>query len=122
MRAVAAGDAGMMNDPLFTVCVMATAADVARARELSLDWGKSIRLFSRETVDEMLPNALSPTGQAPATHYLCTLTLTQTDWEHMQAHKARNSSPVVLALVGPQEDTLEAKLANRARCLGAVGL
>jgi hypothetical protein len=115
-------DAGMMNEPLFTVCVMATAADGARARELSLDWVKSIRLFSRETVDEMLPTALSPTGQVPATHYLCTLTLTQKDWEHMQAHKARNNSPVVLTLVGPQEDTPEAKQANRDRWLGSVDL
>src|SRR5580704_17072977 len=107
---------------LYTVCVTATAADVPRARELSLDWVKSHRPFSRETISNVLPLALSPNGQAPATHYGCCLTLHQADCDGIQKHKLDNTSPEVLAIVGPQEDTPEAKLANRDRWLDSVGL
>jgi hypothetical protein len=109
------------NSGLLTVCVTATAADVQRARELSLDWVRSLHVFSSDTIEDMLKTALSPTGMAPATDFLCCMTLTRLDCEHMQAHKARNNSPVVIAIVGPQEDTLEARLANRDRYLGSIG-
>ena len=89
---------------------------------LSLDWVKSFKPLSTETVEEMLPTPLSPTGTAPATHFLCCLTLNQVACGHVQEHKVRNNSPVVLAIVGPQEDTLEAKLANRDGWLNSVGL
>jgi len=111
-----------MTPQLFTVCVTAKAADATRARVLSLDWVKSFKPFSTETVEEMLPTPLSPTGAGPVTHFLCCLTLNQAACDHMREHQQRNDSPVVLALAGPQEDTLEAKLANRDRWLNSVGL
>jgi hypothetical protein len=110
-----------MIQVLYTVCITATAADVQRARELSLDWVRSFKPLCRETAEEMLPTPISPTGAAPATHFLCCLTLTQAGWEHMQAHQQQNRSPVVLALVGPQEDTKESQLANRDRYLASIG-
>jgi hypothetical protein len=106
---------------LFTVCVTATASNAQRAKDLCLDWVKSANPFATETVDEMLPLALSPNGAAPATDYLCCMTLTHVAIDHMQEHRSRNNSPVTITVVGPQEDTLEAQFANRDRYLASIG-
>jgi hypothetical protein len=106
---------------LFTVCVMATAADAPRAKELSLDWVKAVKPSTDETVGEMLKTPLSPTGLAPATDFLCCMTLTKKAIDNMLSHREANQSPVVIEIVGPQDDTLEAQFANRDRYLASIG-
>lgn len=111
-----------VSEQLFTVCVLATTADRPRAQALSLDWFKELRPSTTQTAEEMLPTPVSPSGSAPATHFLCCMTLTEADWQHMQAHKERNNSPVVVAFFGLQEDTLAARNANRDKWLAQNGL
>lgn len=107
---------------LFTVCTVAEAADIQAARPLSIAWVKSLHPLTRQTVDEMLPTPLSPTGEGPPTHWLCALTLTRADYEHMLAFIASYSVPVVAEAIAQPEDTNASQLANRDAWLSAKGL
>lgn len=107
---------------LFTVCAVATAADAPRARELSLEWVKSLHPFAKQTVSEMLPTPLSPTGAAPVTLWLCAMTISQAHFEHMQAFIVSHAVPVTAETAGQQEDGTANKVANRDKWLAAKGL
>jgi hypothetical protein len=63
----------------------------------------------------MLPQRLL--DASGAVFWLCCMTITLHDFEHMQAFIAEHGVPVVATNVGPQLDTLQAKRANRARFL-----
>jgi hypothetical protein len=111
-----------MNPELFTVCATAKADKAPRVRPLCLDWIKAIHPNTSQTVDEMLPTPLSPTGALPATDYLCCLTLTKADAEHMVRFVSEHGGFVVVHIVGPQQDTPAARLSNRDRFLVERGL
>jgi hypothetical protein len=100
----------------FTVCVVATAADVERARPLCLEWTKT-QHEQNKTAAEMLPTELSPTGSAPATHHLCTLQLTQAQHDHMLAFITAHNVPVKAELIGPQADGCKHTIPNRDQWL-----
>jgi hypothetical protein len=110
-----------MTPELFTVCIVATDADVERARPLCLEWVKARHPLTDETAQQMLPRKLlrRRTGEIL---WLCTLTLTLADAKHMQMFIVEHGVPVTATVVGPQEDTPEARLVNRDRWLYSAGL
>jgi hypothetical protein len=110
------------QNELVTVCVVADDKDRQRAQPLCLQWIKAIHPLTEQTVEEMLPTKVSPTGAAPPTGWLCTLTLTQADAGHMQRFIVESSVPVKATIVGLQADTLESRTANREKWLADNGL
>jgi hypothetical protein len=113
---------GQQTPQLVTVCIVARAAEIQRARELSFAWIKLRRPSTRQTADEMLPTPLSPTGAGIPTHWLCVLTLTVADADHMQVFIETRSVPVSATVVGPQDDVMDSRLANRDLWLARNGL
>jgi hypothetical protein len=98
---------------LLTVCIVAEADNIDLARVLSYAWVKLRRPFTRQTVEQMLAIALSPTGKGPATLWLCVSSLTEADADDMLAFITAHNVPVVAYRVGPQEDTEASRNANR---------
>jgi hypothetical protein len=111
-----------MNKELLTFCIVATAGDLERARPLCLEWVKRWKPDSRQTVEEMLPTALSPTGVGPASHYLCAMPGTREEWDDMQAFIVSKDVPVEAALAGTQENNSRSTRANRDKWLPTRGL
>jgi hypothetical protein len=108
----------MNSSQLFTVCIVATAEEAPVARPLCVEWHVLINPHSRVTVAEMLPTPLRPKGSKGApTKWMCANTFTGPHAAHMQAFIISRPVPVVATVVGPQEDTMAARLANRDRFL-----
>jgi hypothetical protein len=107
---------------LFTVCISAKAEDIGTARTLSLEWMHT-QGGHAQTVETMLPTPLSPSGQNPPTHHLCSMGLTKEQYAHMLGFIIDHKVPVVADLIGPQaEDSHEAIAPNREKWLSAKNL
>lgn len=50
------------------------ASFINEAKQIALEYVKEFHDNKTDTLDKMLPIKLSPTGQEPATHYLCSMT------------------------------------------------
>jgi hypothetical protein len=107
---------------LLTVCVIASAEGIEQTRQACLEWRRAIRPFGKETVANMLPTPLSPTGAAPATHWACCVTHSQADCDHMQAWIISHNVRVAAESFDQADDSATCKLANRDTWLAAKGL
>ena len=55
----------------FTVNVICPAAYVKAARQIASDYQQDVEKVDDWQAEKMLPIALSPTGENPPTHYMC---------------------------------------------------
>lgn len=62
-----------------TIC---PAQHVERARQMCWDYMQS--LGNEDRLDQMLADPLSPTGELPATHYICTARMLEHQGKHAQ--------------------------------------
>jgi hypothetical protein len=107
----------------FTAIAIAKAEDILSARPLSHQWVATQSPRTKQLPADMLPTALSPAGQLPATHYLCATSMTQAQFDSMEAFIAANDVPVLAYLAGEQaEAQAQYTLANRDAWLEANGL
>jgi hypothetical protein len=60
------------GDTFHAVCIIAAADQIEAARQGAWEFHRQDSPRFAGTIEGMLPHALSPTGAAPATHYLCT--------------------------------------------------
>lgn len=73
--------------PVYACCCITEAHDVDTVRQLSWEFHKHHNDdpdFSH-TVDQMIRIALSPTGQSPATHFVCSRGATRPELDRIEA-------------------------------------
>jgi hypothetical protein len=63
------------------VCILVPAADVEKVRESAA----TLDAFKAADPSKLMNIALSPTGEAPATHYFCAANVSQEVYNKMQA-------------------------------------
>jgi hypothetical protein len=95
------------DPPILAACIIADAADVDAARSGASAFMESECGAGTNPADQMLPTALSASGEAPATSYLCCMPITQDFFDLMQSYITANSVPVTAQIV----DSLAAFLA-----------
>ena len=62
----------LKGDSFYPVCIICTAADAPTARQGAWEFHKQDSPRFKDTVDMMQSIGVSPTGSAPATHFICT--------------------------------------------------
>jgi len=97
------------DPPLLTVCVIAAASDIEAARSGSCRFVLSENPRTKDTPEMMLPVMLSPTGQPPATHYLCTRKMTPVEFERQDTAIRTYPVPVVAQIVESEAALLESR-------------
>jgi hypothetical protein len=81
-------------DTFSTVCVIAEAANITAARAGSCRFIQSECSRTTDTPEMMLPTPLSPSGEAPATHFLCTRRMTSAEFQRQD--EAIRTYPVLV--------------------------
>jgi hypothetical protein len=79
-----------MSEPKFyAACIIAFAGQISDARQGAWEFHKQdVPLFT-DTVEQMLTTELSATGEAPATHYLCTRQDTLEHFARIEAYQQK---------------------------------
>lgn len=106
---------GLEPDTFLTVAVLAEAGVIDEARKQSCRFIQSESPRTKDTPAMMLPTALSPTGEAPATHYVCTRKMTAKEIERQAEAIKSYPVPVTVFIVESEEAFL------RERGLRKVG-
>jgi hypothetical protein len=104
-----------------TVCIVATASDLPIAGRLASDWCGTIGLKGDISPSAMFPTPLSPTGAAPPTHHLCTMSVNDNLLASMRRHQVANASPVTITVVGSHITAAE-RDRNRDAYIASLGL
>jgi hypothetical protein len=102
-----ADDKYMTAEKAYTVCVVAAAAVIGEARRQACTFIRSECPHTKDTPEMMLPTALSPTGEAPATHYVCTRRMTAKEIERQAEAIKTYPVPVTANIVESEEAFLQ---------------
>jgi hypothetical protein len=98
----------MQLDPdiFATVAVLAEAGVIEEARKQSCTFIRSENPRTKDTPEMMLPTALSPTGEPPATHYACVRRMTAKEIERQAEAIKTYPVPVSAHVVESEEEFL----------------
>ncbi len=111
----------IIRTPLVIGCVITQAAHIDRARQQSSDFLDGECGPGTNPPEKMLPIRLSPTGNAPATHFLCGARLwTAAQFERMQSFIAAQAVPVEAVPLAEGTPVEQAETSGTADRLGAA--
>jgi hypothetical protein len=94
-------------DPVSTVCLIAEAPHIERAGQGISDFGKAEGWIGPDGLLRRGP--VSPSGELPPTHFVCTLTLAKSVWQRLAAIIAQKKLPIDLQIVTDQDTHLIAR-------------